>query len=57
MNHKGILTALVIAFTLGGVEARIAIGRLEANVAAVQQRVDRIERELDSRQSLARRDE
>jgi hypothetical protein len=53
MNHKSILTAIVIAFLLGGVEARIAIGRLEANVSAVEKRVQRIETDLDSRRNYA----
>lgn len=57
MNHKSILTALVVAFLLGGIEARVAIGRLEATVAAVEKRVERIETELDSKRKYAAAEE
>ena len=53
MNHKTILTGIVLAFLLGGIEARVAIGRLEATVSAVEKRVERIEREVDSQRTYA----
>lgn len=51
---KQITVALAIAFLLGGVEMRAAVARLEATVTAMGQRVERIERELDTRHTYAR---
>ncbi len=48
-----IVIALAIAFLLGGVEMRVAVGRLEATVTALDKRVERIEHELDSAHTLA----
>lgn len=48
-----ILLALATAFLLGGIEARVAIARLEATVVAVDKRVERIEREVDSQHTYA----
>ena len=51
---KSIVLALSIAFLLGGVEMRVAVGRLEATVSALDKRVERIEHDLDnSRPTLA----
>jgi hypothetical protein len=49
-----IVIALAIAFLLGGVEMRVAVGRLEATVTALDKRVERIERDLDGQRTLAR---
>jgi hypothetical protein len=49
-----IVIAMAIAFLLGGVEMRVAVGRLEATVTALDKRVERIERDLDGQRTLAR---
>jgi len=48
--NKGVITALVIAFVLGGLELRGHVVSLEVQVADVSRRVDRIERLLDAKE-------
>ncbi len=50
---KQIVLALTIAFLLGGVEMRVAVGRLEATVTALDKRVERIEHDLDGQKTYA----
>jgi hypothetical protein len=49
VNWNRLAWPLAAAFVLGGVEMRVAVARLEANLAAVEKRVDRIEHLMESR--------
>lgn len=50
---KQIVVAMATAFLIGGIEMRATLARLEATVAAVDKRVERIEHELDGQRTYA----
>lgn len=54
LTTKQLLTLIAaVAGSGGAVEMRVAVARLETSVSAVDQRVARIEREIDNSHRLA----
>lgn len=51
--NKQIIAAVVIAFILGGLELRGHVVSLEAQVTAIDKRVERIERSVDASRTFA----